>query len=629
MCSLCNNTGINSIQSDSLAIILNMGLIVIGLFAVVFLFYTNSFLMKRRKKEIGLYNILGMGKRHISKVLFWETTFVGIASLIIGLLTGILLDKLVLMILMNLLAFEQSFEFSICIPAILFSCALFGVIFLMELFYNLFRIHISKPIELLKGGNTGEKEPKTKWILTIIGIICLGIGYYIAISTESPLAALNSFFIAVILVIFGTYCLFIAVSIFILKMLRKNKGYYYETKHFISVSGMIYRMKQNAVGLANICILSTMVLVMISTTVCLYAGADDSLNKMFKGDINLEYGYKDPNAITDEEIYKSVTELSKSKNNVVKDFQTEHYLIVSALKVDDGFSLDRNESIEYNPDDIANIYFITEAEYNKHTGEDLFLKQGECAYYSNKHELPSNTSFGNINLNTEVKLDKPIEGISESTQLIGIDSYIIVAKDQAEIDKIYSEQYMAYGENASTYHTSVSYNINGNSEEKKQYSEYVWDIVPTENEMSFSSKNREEGYEELYSLYGGFLFIGVFLGMLFMMATVLIIYYKQISEGYEDKERYEIMQKVGLSKKEIKKSINSQILIVFFMPIIIALIHLAFSFPLISKLLAAVGLSNVSLFLITTIVTALVFCIIYGFVYFFTSKIYYKIVQKN
>ncbi|HCX62731.1 MAG TPA: cell division protein FtsX, partial [Clostridiales bacterium] len=295
-------------DSGSLRQVMLLGAMVIGIFSLIFLFYTNSFLIKKRKKEFGLFNILGMEKKHISKIIFFETLITSSITLIVGILSGILLSKLIILFLFKILSFNATFGFEISPTAIFASLCLFGSINVINFIFNITQVHLSKPVELLKGGNVGEREPKTKWLLTIVGALCLGTGYYIAVVTESPLAALNLFFVAVMLVIVGTYCLFTAGSIAVLKRLRKNKKYYYKPNHFVSVSGMIYRMKQNAAGLSNICILSTMVIVMISSTISLYTGMEDILKIQYPKDIIISaYEISDEEAKTLNEIINQQT----------------------------------------------------------------------------------------------------------------------------------------------------------------------------------------------------------------------------------------------------------------------------------------------------------------------------------
>lgn len=616
MCFLARS---KDIDSESLKTVLFLGTEVIGIFSVIFLFYTNSFLIKRRKKEFGLFNILGMEKKHVARIMFVETLLIGIISLVIGLLAGILLSKLMILLLFKIISFEVRFGFEIPISAVFSTFILFSGIFILNLIYNIYQVHLSKPIELLKGGNVGEKEPKTKWILVCIGTVCLGIGYYIALTTESPLAALNLFFVAVVLVIIGTYFLFTAGSIALLKILRKNKKYYYKLKHFISVSGMIYRMKQNAVGLANICILSTAVIIMLSTTISLYAGLEDVLRTRYPRNIIVNAtNVSDEQANKlDDVIEQQITMANVSQKNVVR------YRSMGFTTIQKNASFTVNHSSSYGSDNMALIVFITLDEYNKLENKSVSLSKGEALLYTVKGDIPGNTiDFDGFELSIKERLSSlNLENnMSELTN-----SYYVVVDNKDTIKQVYNS-------------------LNGNQKNMDELSYYYgFDINGDQNDQINLLADLQkaikgigiEGYaegpvserESFYSAYGGLFFLGLFLGFLFIMATVLIIYYKQIIEGYEDKERFEIMQKVGMSHGEVKKAIKSQVLMVFFLPLVTAIIHIAFSFKVITKLLLIFGLTNTPLFVFCTAITILAFAIFYAIVYALTARTYYKIVR--
>lgn len=611
---------------EQLKIILSLGSNVIAIFSVIFMFYTNSFLVKRRKKELGLYNILGMEKKHIAKILFFETVFTSVISLIIGLLGGIITSKLMFLILLKILDFSVPLAFAVSVRSIIITCILFICIFALTLLYNLFQIKLSNPVELLKGGQHGEKEPKTKILLTFIGIATMGTGYYIAQTTESPLAALSLFFLAVILVIIGTYCLFIAGSIALLKILRKNKRFYYKTKNFTAVSGMIYRMKQNAAGLASICILSTAVLVMLSTTVSLYAGVDDVLKSRFPREINITNNML--NTIEDDSINNDRQEIRK----LVKE-ETEKYNVHIKNVIDIGFygftsSVDNNKFIidregSLSMNSLSGVYIITLDEYNKTENKSEKLQSNEILFYTPNN----NFKFDTVKFNdSEYNIKKNLEDIS-TKEVMGnkiFTSYYIIVSDETVLREI------LFGENNDldlrydpTY--EYSFNIEGSKEAVTAFTQSLNTRIK-EFELTYL-ESRQLERETFYSLYGGLLFLGIFLGTLFLMATVLIIYYKQISEGYDDKERYSIMQKVGMSRKEVKMSINRQVLIVFFLPLLTAVIHIAVAFKVITKLLKVLYLDNVPLFFNCTVGTVLVFGIFYTFIYILTEREYYKIVR--
>ena len=607
-------------DSEDVRYILFLGAIVIGIFSLIFLFYTNSFLIKRRKKEFGLFNVLGMEKKHIARIMFYESLFTALISIALGLIAGILLSKLIILLLFKLITFNATFGFEMPIIAVIISISLFLGIFLVNLLYNIRQVHLSNAIELLKGGNVGEKEPKTKWLLTIIGVLCLGVGYYIAVTTESPLAALNLFFVAVLLVIIGTYCLFTTGSIAVLKMLRKNKKYYYIPKHFISVSSMIYRMKQNAAGLANICILSTAVIIIISSTMSLYMGVEDAIRTRYPSHIivNLENVSDENAAKIDELILLKTKEAKLIQKDVVK------YRSMEYLCMQDGNNFSK-EVISFKAvDNIAVLGFITLDEYNKMEGKNVKLNKGEILLYS----FRGNIQGDEINLNgLKLSVKERIDTLNSfgSNQVASLsNSYLIVIDGMDSLNEINSSLTGKKLDESLNYY--YGFNINGDKQSQINLINSLKDEI-----YSMESRGYVEGpeitREGFYAIYGGLFFLGIFLGLLFIMATVLIIYYKQIAEGFDDKERFEIMQKVGLSRDEVKKSIKSQVLTVFFLPLFTAVIHIAFAFKVITRLLNIFNLTNVPLFALCTTVTIIVFAVFYLIVNIFTAKTYYKIVS--
>lgn len=620
MYSMSINKGLDEMSGgNNLKAILSFGNYVIGLFSIIFLFYTNSFLIKQRKKEFGLFNILGMEKRHLSKIVMYETLFVAIVSLILGILGGIILNKLMFLMLLKILNFEVPMGFFISINAMIVTLILFGSIFILTLLNAMRQIHLAKPIELLKGGQTGEREPKTKWIYVIIGLLCLSGGYYIAITTKEPLAALSYFFFAVILVIIGTYCLFTAISIAILKLLRKNKSYYYKTKHFVSISGMIYRMKQNAVGLANICILSTMVLVTISTTISLYIGMEDVLRNRFPRNIMI-------NSETFSEEY------TNGVRSTVKDVLEKHHLsadnmldlrVISlvAKKSGDSFIV---EQINQNFSGFNGLYFIPLEDYNRMTENNTTLEQDEILIYT-PNETYEENSLTIVNKTFAVK-DRLNTFINGFNDLDIVRNYFIVVKDMSIVNEIKEEVNKIYGENKVNPYTYIAFDLDASDKDSITVFEEIRNILNNEYTDSFIEA-AAESKQSFFSIYGGLFFLGIFLGILFMMATILIIYYKQISEGYEDKERFAIMKKVGMSLDEVRKTIHSQVLTVFFLPLITAVIHIIFAFQVITRLLALFNLTNVTLFALCTGGTILIFACFYGIIYAVTAKEYYTIVK--
>lgn len=609
--------------NGSVQFVLSLGTWVIGIFSVIFLFYTNSFLMKRRKKELGLFNILGMEKKHISKIIACETLYTFGISIVLGLITGMVFSKLVNLILLKLLQFDFKYGFEISVEAIGSTLLLFGIIFSLILGASLLQIAISRPIQLLKGGQTGEREPKTKWIMAFLGLACLAIAYWISVATEDPMAVILLFFVAVILVIIGTYFLFIAGGVLLLKILRKNKRYYYQANHFISVSGLMYRMKQNAAGLATICILSTMVLVMISSTTALYAGMEDSLEARYPKEISVTlYEY------TDEAKQLFHSELDRILENydlILENLTEYRYLSIAGRQSGSIFSL---EDLDYYDSSLTNLCFIPGEDFSTFLGVEIDLGPDEVLLYSNR------AAYGRDIITIDGKTLKVKENIgrfqgfkingSYNADISGT-YYLIVPdlNDYLPMVAAYSDE----GQASLRYH--LDFDFQGESAEKIAfYDEYRQSLRDKQDfESGYYLESRESSRSNFLWLYGGLFFLGLFLGLLFMMATVLIIYYKQISEGYDDKERFAIMQKVGLSKKEAKRSIHSQILTMFFLPLIMACIHLFFAFPAITRLLAMLNLMNVKLFLVTTLISILVFTVFYVIVYGLTAKVYYKIVD--
>ena len=596
------------ITQDTLKICLQYATGVIVVFAVIFLFYTNSFLIKRRKKEIGVYNILGMGKRHIARMMAVETILTAGISILGGLVFGIIFGKLMYLLLLKILHNSVDMQFSVNGTAIVQTVILFAGIFLLTYLYNILQIQLVNPVELLHGGNQGEKEPKSRWLLVIIGVAALGNGYRIALTTEAPLEALLKFFIAVICVIIGTYALFIAGSIVVLKMLRKNKAYYYNPKHFTSVSGMIYRMKQNGAGLANICVLSTMVLVMVSTTVSLYAGMEDILDSRFPRDVSIVCKQAD---VDHEEIIERLLKEQCEKAGVkITDRVWYRYGSMNAV-----LKGDKLENVDqyYLYNHFYYVEMMTQDEYNRIEKRNVSLEEQEILTYTTNGKC-GKKQINIAGQNYLVKKELPeMTSQPKSTAEIYKTLYIVFANAE-QIERIEPFSY------------ADKFNLKGDDGKQKEALEQIqnefYEKIP-DGMMESRMLSRSSFYE----LYGGLFFIGIYLGSMFIMATVLIIYYKQISEGYDDRERYQIMQKVGMSKKEVKRSIRSQVLSVFFLPLVVAVIHVAVAFKVMTKILGVLNLTNVSLFAVCTIITIAVFAVFYIIVYSITAKEYYRIVN--
>lgn len=616
--SLSLNPGLTEmIGAQTLSEIMFLGSIIDAIFSLIFLFYTNSFLIKRRKKEFAVFNILGMEKKHISITLAWENLYVTLISLFGGVVLGIALDKVMFLVITKMLKSYISLGFFISKSAILNTVILFAAIFILIYLNTVRQLRITNPIDLLKEGNVGEKEPKSKLLIAILGAICLVIGYSLALTTKNPLASIFVFFVAVLLVIAGTYMLFTSGSIVLLKSLRKNKNYYYKTKHFTSISGMIYRMKQNAVGLANICILSTMVLVMISSTSSLMIGMEEINRNRYPNDISI---YVDETSIDkNQEQIDLVKDFQKKNNIEIAKEQTYKYLAFSGYK--------NGDSIDAGFSPLSEVlFFVPLSDYNEAMGTNKTLNENEVLLYSNRSKFKGDTLKV---LDKEYKIKEKLNsflnnGIAESNVA---STKFIVVPDMNEFNDVYHKQKETLKEFSKEIRTYYGFDVKVGEDEKKEIYNNIENVLK-DNYFNGTIETNAQARESFMGLYGGFFFIGLFLGSLFIMATVLIIYYKQISEGYEDKERFEIMQKVGMSHQEVKSSIRSQVLTVFFLPLVVAGIHISVAFPIIKSLLAILGLYNVGLYAICTIVSFVIFAIMYVIVYLLTSKVYYKIVSR-
>ena len=622
--SLSLNPGLEKMAGDQTLIsLMEMGEKIIGLFALIFLFYTNSFLLKRRKKEFGVFHILGLGKRHLAKTLAWESLYAFFISMAGGLLFGMALDKLMFLLIARIVRAEVSLGFFVSAKAIWSTVRLFAVIFLLIFLNAVRQIQVATPVSLLQDSQAGEREPKTKWLSALLGFLCVGTGYYLAITTKNPISSIYIFFIAATLVVVGTYLLFTAGSIAFLKLLRSSKSYYYRTGHFISVSGMIYRMKQNAVGLANICILSTMVLVMISATSSLMIGIDDVVNSRYPYDF-VVYSREDTEERS-EALYARVRELQQEQGLSVTDEVEYSYLVFSAMQEGNSFRVSR-ENVLLDADKIVNLYVITLDEYNGATGANASLSDGEILLYDSQggYNAPSLKLFDREYQVKAVLDDFPGKGLMAANIA---SSYFLVVPGQQEMDAIYAKQKEALTNIASEPDSFYAFDTDAAQEEQRAFAAALLDLMQN-GELKGSPDSKVDADAIYLKLYGGFFFLGLFLGVLFLMAAVLIIYYKQISEGFEDRERFAIMRKVGLSRREVRAAIRSQVLTVFFLPLLVAGVHVAAAFPLMSRLLALLYLSNTRLYMACTAVSFLVFAAFYVIVYLLTARTYYRIVSR-
>lgn len=642
----------DAVQSSTVTQILGLGSWVIAIFSCIFLFYTNSFLIKRRKKEFGLYNILGMDKHNLGIILFWETLIIAAISLVIGLAAGIAFSKLAELIFLNLLKSDVTFDLTVSSQGIGLCAIIFTVINILLFFNSLRQVRFSSAISLVKSEQTGEKPPKGNWVLGILGVLLLGGAYYLAISIKEPLQALTLFFVAVIMVIIGTYLIMISGSVLFCRLLQKNKKYYYKSNHFVSVSSMVYRMKRNGAGLASICILATMVLVMISSTTSLYFGEEDALASRYPREINIDISTLDTDLEKNGQMDNIISDIkSICKNHGVKGTGTYTYLsgMISGMITDDGkVETDINRIDNFSNialGDFSSVYsfiFIPVDDYNKIMGTSYTLKDDEAIIYNYRNDSRYGKNVISFNRGQSFKIVKQTDefvidtnaaiSVTPTMALIVNDidnatkglTYNATTAQKIENTGISFHRYYCFDAGVSPQHQielskDIANYLDGNIEKYR---------ADTSSRMFRSTvESREQNRLDFFGLYGGLFGLGIILSIVFIFAAVLIIYYKQISEGYEDQSRFEIMQKVGMTKTEIRKSINSQLLTVFFLPLIFAGMHLSFAAPIIKKLLLLFNLTNLNLFIVTILISFAAFALFYMIVYKITSNAYYKIVS--
>lgn len=626
----------------TIAMTLSLGSYVMAIFAVLFLFYTHSFLIRRRKKEFGLYNILGMGKKNIGLVLFWETIMVTGISLLVGLFAGIACSKLAELGLVNVLHAEVVYILSLSPTSICNTILLFSSISVLIFFHTLWQVHRTNPVELLHSENSGEKPPKGNWLFGLAGMLLLGAAYYIAVSIQSPLEALLWFFVAVIMVIFATYLLFISGSVLLCRSLQKNRRYYYKARHFVSVSSMAWRMKRNGAGLASICILGTMVLVMIAGSACLYFGTEDSLRARYPYDFNNRLGFRSLTEYSDSYISKmkdGISKLLEDSGVVAENLNDYRMATLTGLLKEDTVLID-NDSVEsayqnLEPyDSLRQVCFVPLSDYNKLAGTETLLSKGEillcpvlCDYAYSSFTV---SGLGNFRIagtaENFFKDEVWTEDVMPSLIVILPDFIetlqpLAAPKDNDEDSLLYYSWY---------YNFNTSLSSSAQIELYGQLRDVLYNKqgIESHDTVRFSSCNSlAANREDFYSNYGSLFFLGIMLSTVFLFATVLIIYYKQISEGYEDQARFEIMQNVGMTKMEIRQSINSQMRTVFFLPLATAVLHLTFAFPMVQKLLLIFQIDHPALLLVIAAVSVFIFAIFYILIYRITSNAYYSIVS--
>ena len=620
---------------------LGFGVWVIAVFALIFLTYTNSFLMRRRQKEFGLYNILGMGKKNLGLVYIWETVIVFVISMISGLVCGIGLSKMAELGLVRMLYGEITYDFTISSEVILDTFLVFGVIFVFLFLKGMLTLWRLNAVSLLKSENTGEKPPRANYLLGLGGILILAAAYYIAVSIQSPLLALSWFIIAVIMVIIATYLLFVAGSVMMCRILQKNQKYYYQKNHFVAVSSMVYRMKRNGAGLASICILSTMVLVMMLGAGSLYFGAEDSLKTRYPREISVSVdfvSFEEDHVYTSEKEEHLLAEIDQIlDDNDVTPQNKECYLSSSIVGMLGNGKLIANPEIVNTAnvdtmEKVTQVYFVPLSEYNECMDTKETLGEGEVLIHCvrRSYDDPEIHLADGTVLTVKKQVDAMM-GSGDAAMDIIPSVFVVVNDLEAISDSINSEftneDYYCRPELHYGFDTGLE------AEEEIRLAEEIrthvreLDVTGEGGFYSYGVECREAEREDFYGTYGGIFYLGVILSIVFILATVLIIYYKQVTEGYEDESRFAIMQKVGMTKEDIRKNINSQMLTVFFLPLAAAVLHLSFAFPMVQKLLALFNLRNVSLMILIMAISVLVFGVFYGIIYKVTSNAYYSIVS--
>lgn len=622
--------------ASGVVMVLELGGWVVAFFSLLFLFYTNSFLMRRRKKEFGLYNILGMGKFNLARIIFWETVIIAVISLVTGLAIGIALAKLAELGLLNLLNADINYTVSISMQGVFMTLAVFGVIFLILLLNSIRQIKFSTAMSLLKSENTGEKPPKANWFWGVSGVIILAVAYYIAITVENPIAAMLYFFLAVIMVIIATYILMMTGSVVFCRILQKNKRYYYKANHFVSVSSMAYRMKRNGADLASICILATMVLVMISSTTCLYFGVESTLTARYPKDINFDLYCADVNDFygkAPDEAREAILQKVSEYGGEITDVYD--YRNVSFEGSISGDTLDISRYFNsIAPSEISAmvvLQFVPLDDYNAIMGTRETLEPGEA------FAIPYRTEFSEdelkVNDYVQFKIKKVLDdfALGADAAMYAVPTIVVVVSDMREslspLESIADFRGAQLMSKKWTYNFDTTVDKDKQAELNREIRNLKESLFADNEKIRIKTESREASRDDYYSMFGGLFYIAIILSIVFIIAAVLIIYYKQISEGYEDRARFDIMQKVGMTKREIKKSINSQLLTVFFLPLAAAGLHLAFAFPMIKRILMVFNLNNPMLFAMTTLISFAVFAVAYTIVYKITSNAYYGIVS--
>lgn len=595
---------------------LNMGSFIIYVFALIFLFYTSSFINKKRKSEIGLYNVLGLSKGDLVKILLIEDLAIYLFVTFSGIVLGIIFEKLAFLIILKFLALEVIFGFDINLVTIIATFIYFGFIFFLLFVSGAFSIVKTDPIKLLKEKDSGEREPKAKWLITIIGLFFMIAGYYLANIEMNQFEALAVFFPAVFCVIIGTYLLFTSGSIAILKFLKNRPGFYYKTKHFITISHLMFRMKKNAAGLASISIMATMILVMTASTTSMWFSMESVTKRLYPKDYLIEVQGVDESQ--NENIIAIIDKSFGALDITPLDMTTFESATIYASVDSDHLTVDNAY------DDSYDLSLITPFDLKMLNGEAVDLKEGEVIIYDEMGILKGEKLFiDDVAYTVKDKIKDNIDLLPDSNNVNNTGELAIVMtqsdlKKTAESGRIWR-----------TYMFNIDKPLREDDYGYRYDHDFLNELYDAYPDSAISILSRAEFDKALRGMYSAFLFLGVFLGLTFMLSIVLIMYYKQISEGDQDREHYIIMQKVGLSDKEIQKTIASQVIFVFFAPLAVAIIHLAGSFKMVNILLMALSQIGTDMYLFTALVTTLAFIVFYIVVYILTSRTYYKIVTSR
>ena len=623
---------------SSMEAILFLGKLVVAAFALIFLNYTNSFLIRRRKREFGLYNILGMDKKRICRVVLWESLLSAVFSLLGGLALGLAFSKFAELGLLRAIRAEVDYRFTVSLSALGTTAGVFSLIFAVILLKSVIQILRSDPLELLKSENHGEKAPKSNWLLAVPGVLLLGGAYYLAVTIQRPLTAMNMFFVAVLMVIKATYLLFIAGSVTLCRVLQKNRRFYYRKDRFVSVSSMTYRMKRNGAGLASICILSTMVLVILSSTSSLFFGMEDSLQRRYDPENQIALFLNNVSQLSDgtkDDVRKEYEKVFAAYGVEPKNVEDYGYATITCILNGEELTVPEDVySLSDAAQNVISLCFLTAEDYARAMGVQLQIAPQE-AYCCRLRgaQVPEQLRYGDMALKIVGQTETAPAFQDDISEMVP--TAVLVISDYAELTPL-QDLTDRFGLRCLTPYWYYGYDL---EEPFETQSEVFRDLQRAlgENSELFSDGNGYGYYsdclansrEDFYTTYGGLFFIGVMLSIVFLFAAAMIIYYKQISEGYEDQARFGIMQKVGMTEEDIRKSINTQVRIVFFAPLAMAGLHLAFAFPMVWKILQLFDLKNLRTVIVSNIAAFVLFALIYAAVYRITAAAYYRIVSKG